>query len=409
MWELIQVTAQYSSAVLAAILPFISDFTGRLDVPVGSVTTNQVLEFKCDPRRGQTGGAVTFTNGFQFTFLDGRVCVYRSPQSYYSLQDPNQIPKFYGKVKLKEKQALTIALDAIKKLGYQRSDFNADKPPLITPPERVGTNWIPRYRLRWVDPRWSGGADTMIPALLDMEINAGNGRIEMIIISSRETRRLSPKVAVVPPVLHPKPPEKNSGTDTAAVSTLYANAFLEAILPQISDFILKAGLRLPLPITTSNLVMTNYICRLLNGQPIAQLYLINGDRFNYRDGYVSAYYAHDAFMKFPDVGSVEDFLGHINISTNEAVSLCEGIMRNLGYKGKLLTPNIVYAAVRGSLAFTRYNYNWQHPGDDSPFASFEVDMETKAIKVIYLKDSSFQKPTPKVDVHSPMVTPTPKS
>ncbi len=401
MWELVQVTGQYSHAVLVAILPFISDFAHRLDLQAGPVTTNQVLEFKCDPRRGQAGGAVTLTNGFQFTFLDGRVTVYRCPQSYYSLQYPEEIPKFYGPVKLTEKQALKIALVAIKNLGYEKSVFNANKPPLVTQPERVGRNWIPRYRFRWPDPNWPGGkgAGTMIPALMDMEINGSNGRIEMVIISSRDTRRPSPKVDVVPPLLHPKVPQKNSsGTDTATVNDTYAKAFLEAILPQTSDFIIKTGLKLPTPVTINQLVMTNYICRMLNNQPIAQLYLTNGDRFNYRDGYVSAYYAHDAFMKFPDIGRTEDFLGHVNITTNEAITLCERIIRRLGYNGKLSSPNIVYAATRGPLAFTRYNYNWQHPGDDSPFASFEVDMESKAIKVVYLKDSSFQKPPPKIDV-----------
>src|SRR5450756_2509177 len=132
MWELVQITAQYSHAVLVAILPLISDFATRLDLPDGPVTTNQVQEFKCDPRLGQAGGAITLSNGFQFTFLDGRVSVYRSPQSYFSLQDPEQIPRFYGPVKLKEKEALQIALGAIKKLGYENSVFNADKPPIVT-------------------------------------------------------------------------------------------------------------------------------------------------------------------------------------------------------------------------------------------------------------------------------------
>jgi hypothetical protein len=362
-------------------------------LPIGPVTTNQVLEFKCDPRRGQTGGAITLTNGFQFTFLDGRVTVYRSPQSYYSLQDPEQIPRFYGPVKLTEAQALQVALNAVKKLGYKNSVFDADKPPLVTPPERIGTNWIPRYRFCWPDPDWPDRNGTMVPSLLDMEINASDGRIEMVIISSRETRRPSPKVDVTPPLL-PKAPQRSLGADTAAVDEAYARAFLDAILPQLSDFIVQTGLKLPTPVMTNQIVMSNYICRMLNGQPIAQLYLTNGDRFNFADGYVSAYYAHDAFMRFPETGRVEDFLGHLNITTNEAISLCEGILKRLGYAGRLSAPNIVYAQRRGSLAFTRYNYEWRHPGDDSPFASFEVDMETKAIKVVHLKDPSFHKSSP---------------
>jgi hypothetical protein len=402
MWELVQVTAQYSHAVLVAILPFVSDFATRLDLPVGIVMTNQVLEFKCDPRRGQTGGAITLTNGFQFTFLDGRICVYHSPQSYFSLQDPEQIPKFYGKVKLKENEALQIALGAIKKLGYENSVFNADKPPLVTQPESIGTNWIPRYRFRWLDPNWPGrkDSDSIVPALLDMEVNASDGRIEMVIVSSRDTRRPSPKVDVVPPLLQPKAPQKMSGgTDTAAVSDDYAKAFLNAILPQLSDFIVKAGLNLPTPVTTNQLAMTNCICRILNGQPIAQLYLTNGDRFNYQQGYFDAFYAHDAMDKFPETGRGEDFLGHLNMTTDEAIALCADVIKRLGYSEKLPNPVVSYAPSRGSLVCIRYSFMWRQPGEDFPFASCEVDMETKTIKSIFLKVPAFKKDPPKIEVN----------
>jgi hypothetical protein len=182
----------------------------------------------------------------------------------------------------------------------------------------------------------------------------------------------------------------SGGTPTAPVSDAYAKAFLETILPQLSDFITKAGLKLPTPVVTNQLVMTNYICRILNGQPIAQLYLTNGDRFNYRDGYVAAFYAHDAFSKFPEEGRTEDFLGHINMGTNEAIALCEGVMRKLGYVGKFTTPIITYAPARAPLVFKRYGYYWRHPGADLQFASFEVDMETKTVKSIYLNDALFE-------------------
>jgi hypothetical protein len=411
MLELIQVTAQYSHAVLVAILPFVSDFATRLDLPVGPVTTNQVVEFKCDPRQGQTGGAITLSNGFQFAFLDGRVSVYRSPQSYFSLQDPEQIARFYGPVKLNEKEALQIALGAIKKLGYENAVFNADSAPLVTSPIKVGTNSIPRYLFRWLDPQWPASKEpgSIVPALLDIEVNANNRAIEMMLINSRETRRPSPKVDVVPPLLHSKAPQKASGgTGTAPVSDAYAKAFLEAILPQLSDFIVKAGLDLPTPVTTNQIVMTNYVCRVLRGQPIAQLYLTNGDRFNYEQGCFSAYYAHDAMDKFPETGRGEDFLGHLNMTTDEAISLCADVIKKLGYSEKLPKPIVSHVPGRGSLVCSRYSFMWRHPGEDLSFASCEVDMETKTIKSIYLKDASFEKPSPKID--APLTappTPTP--
>lgn len=399
MLELVQITAQYSNAVLVAIMPYFSDFSKKLDLPIVPPTTNQVLEFKCDPRAGRIGGAVTLTNGCQFTFLDGRVCLYRSPQSYFSLQDPELIQGFYGPVNLDEKAALQIVLRSIQKLGYENATFNLDSPPLVTPPPEIGTNYIPRYLFRWIDPQWPASKEpgAIIPSLLDVEVNASNGVIEMMTISSRESRRPSPEVDVVPPLLHPKAPQKLSGgMDTAPVSEADARVFLNAILPQLSDFIIKSGLNLPTPVTTNQLGMTNYICRIFKGQPIAQLYLTNGDRFNYEEGYFDAFYAHDAMDKFPESGRGEDFLGHLNMTTDEAISLCARVIKKLGYSEKLPEPMVGHPFGRGSLVCTRYSFMWKHPDEDFPFASFEVDMESKTIKSIFLKDAALKKDPPRI-------------
>src|SRR5688572_33312826 len=97
MFEILQVTAQYSNAVLVAILPHISDFAQKLELPIPApVTTNHVAHFRCSPRTDQIGGTVWLTNGYQFGFLSGRVGIFRTPQSYFTLQDPNRIPEFYG-------------------------------------------------------------------------------------------------------------------------------------------------------------------------------------------------------------------------------------------------------------------------------------------------------------------------
>lgn len=402
MWELVQVTAQYSHAVLLAILPFVSDFSKRLDLPVPTpITTNQVSGFKCDPRLGQTGGALTLTNGCQFTFLEGRVTLYRSPKSYFSVQAPDEIPRLYGPVKITEKRALGIATRVIEKLGYDKSVFNANRPPSVTPPEKVGTNYIPRYRFRWLDPNFLGFQDSTAtaPALLDVEVNAENGKIEMVVINSRSTRRPSPKVDVIPPLFHPKTASNASqGTPTKPVSSVYASAFLDAIIPQLSEFVAKAGLSNSVPAITNRSIVTNYICRVIDGKPIAQLYLKNGDRFNYEHGHVEAFYAHDAMDKFPETGNTSDFLGHINMTTDEAISLCIQVMRKMGYTDKLTAPIVHHGFGVGALACTRYSFHWRHSDADLDFSSFEVDMETRSIKSIFLRDAAFEKQPPKINV-----------
>jgi hypothetical protein len=393
MWELVQVTAQYSNAVLLAVLPYVSDFSKKLDLPVPTpIQTNQVLQFKCDPRLGQTGGAVILTNGSIFTFLEGRVCLYRSPQSYYSLQEPEDIPHFYGTVKVKEKTALQTARDAIKKLGYKASVFNLDSEPLVTRPLKIGKHFVPRYRFIWTNPNLPIPKDPNepIPALLDMEVNASNGKIEMLAMMTPESRRLSPKVDVTPPLLHSKETKpKLGGIPTERMKDEDARALLSRVLAQLPNFITTLGLtNIPLPITT-NQIQTNVVCRIYQGKPVVQLYLTNGDRFFCNDGVFTDFYAHDAYRKFPVDGRPEDFLGHINITTDDAIAFCESKMRKLGFTGKFPHPIVTY-----SLRYptsTRYVYYWRNPGQDSEFASMEVDMETKTIKSVFLERETFRR------------------
>jgi hypothetical protein len=401
MWELVQITAQYSNAVLVAVLPHLSGFAQKLDLPVPTpIVPSQVLEFKCDPRAGQTGGAVVLTNGTMFTFLDGRVTLYRSPQSYYSLQDPELIPRFYGPVRISEKEAMRIARNTIKKLGYQSIVFNADNPPMVTPPKKIGTNFVSRYLFQWLDPKWpkSDKEGAIVPALLKIEVNASNRRVEMWNNNSAATRQQSPTISVRPPFQQPpdSKPRLTGGKQTAPVGNAYAQSFLTAILPQLSDFITTARLDIPTPVTTNQIAMTNYACRLLEGKPMAQFYLTNGDRFFYRDGHFSDFYAHDAMRKFPDEGRAEDFPGPIKMTESEAVSMCENVMRKLGYAGAFPKPIPTYGLPKANKTLKRYIFYWRRSGEDTEFASFEVDMETKAIKSIFLADSSFKRPSPKI-------------
>jgi hypothetical protein len=85
------------------------------------------------------------------------------------------------------------------------------------------------------------------------------------------------------------------------------------------------------------------------------------------------------------------------LAANEAISLCADVIKNLGYSEKLPKPIVSYAPGRGSLVCTRYSFMWQQPGENVPFASCEMDMETKTIKSIFLKVPALNKAPPKVE------------
>jgi len=401
MFEFVEITAQYSNAVLVAVMPYLTDFAQKLNLPLQTpVTPAMVQHFKCDARRGHVGGLITLTNLSQFTFLDGRVCIYRSPRSFYSCQDPGRISEFYGTVKIKQQAALRIARGTIKKMGYTERIFHAETAPKITPPEKIGYHVVPRYLFQWLDPNWQG-SKTVMPALLTVEVNASDGQIEMVTICNNQTQRPGPKVDVEPPLrdgANRSALRADEGRPTAPVSKAFADAFLVAILPQVSEFILKAGLSIPTPLTTNQVDMSQVFCSTYRGQPLAQVYLSNGDRFNYEHGYVHAFYAHDVFYQVQKVGRVEDFLGRKNMATNAAIALARSTLERLGYTGK--SPRLGFGApiFVGTDKFTRYFVHFHRPEDNSWIAAFEIDLGDKAIKSIYIDDPSLYRDPPEVSL-----------
>lgn len=411
MIEFVQITAQYSNAVLLAVVPYVSHFAHKLDLPGPQpITAGQVLEFRCDPRKGQIGGLLTLTNGARFSFVEGHVSSYRSPLSYFSLQGPELIPSFYGLIKVKETDAMRIARSVIKRLGYREALFHAERAPRVTRPEKIGADRVARYRFQWLDPDWQKSPKIagITPALLDVEVDATSGRIQMVSLAGPGLQRPTPHIDVSPPLVPAAQSagqaQLSGGTRTEPVSPQYAAAFLQATLPQCSAFAAQIELHLPLPLTTNSVDSLRYYCGLLEKQPIAQIYLRNGDRFNYEHGRVTAFYAHDAYHKFPEQGRLEDFLGKVNITTNAAIALCERAITNLGYKAKLPKAFLGTVTHLGGQQLTRCVFYWFRPGEDSNFATFEVDMQKSAIKAAYLDDPSLWRDPPKISVPTAATT-----
>jgi hypothetical protein len=181
-FEILQVTAAYSNAVLVAIMPHISNFAKALDLPIPQpVTTAQVEHFGCSPRADHVGGRVILTNDYSFTFDVGTVVLYRSPRSFFSLQDPQRVPEFYGPIKIKTDEAVKIARDALKKLGYTESELHYDLPPKIKPPLKNENHYVARYLIEWRDPDRPDNGSFGIPfTTAAVEVDASSGQIQML-------------------------------------------------------------------------------------------------------------------------------------------------------------------------------------------------------------------------------------
>ena len=89
--EWIHVTAEYSNAVLVAVMPYVSDVAHKLDLPLPQPPT--VASCNIVPKRVMAVEVgLHGTNGnWHFAFNQGYVNIVQGPHDYYAEQDPERI------------------------------------------------------------------------------------------------------------------------------------------------------------------------------------------------------------------------------------------------------------------------------------------------------------------------------
>ena len=411
-FEILQITAAYSNAVLVAIMPYVSDYAKKLELPIRQpVSIAQVRHFGCSPRADHIGGRVILTNGYSFTFDSGMVALYSSPRSFFSLQEPERMPEFYGPIKIKADDAVKVARGALRKLGYTESELHFDLPPNIKPPLKSGSQRVARYLIEWRDPTQPDpGKFGIYRYTARVEVDASAGQVRMLSILT-PNRRPNPRIDVHPPVLVPPPRSQLlGGTKVYPVSRPYADAFLIAILPQLTDFVRRAGLGVRIPITTNDVDVRHYDCGVVEGLPRACIYLRVGDRFWYEHGQVISYESPDAYRwpapnSPPEDKPKEQFYGPINLSAEEALAVVRKAVNQLGWPAQVpqlrQKPDIVPPRKDGTNYFARYFCNWWLKGQGTQCAVAELDASTKKLKALYINDRanpSLWREPPKVGV-----------
>src|SRR6266545_6178139 len=131
--QFIEASAQYTNAVLLAVLPHVTDFSQKLDSPPFSeFNTNAVFRVVLHPKAGDVNGTIWFTNGYAFHFARGHITGFFSRWAYSRERDPNAIPKYFAPVKMTKTEAVGLARNAITKLGYPLEWLFADLEPDVT-------------------------------------------------------------------------------------------------------------------------------------------------------------------------------------------------------------------------------------------------------------------------------------
>ena len=412
MFEFIQVTAQYSNAVLVAILPQLTEFSQKLDLPIQvPITLEQVERFNCDPHRGQVGGWLRLTNGFEFWYAKGYVTGFELPGCWYG---PHQwgedLEQFYGSVKMSAKEAVQLGRDSLQKLGYSETALYANGTPKITKPPIVRSKVVPCYRVEWIKP--DGGIS------LDMEIDAEHKQLKSMKMSNNNLARDPPPVSVEPQPLTPgQVPDFMKGVPDGEklfqqlpapprLTPQQDQAVLVAILPLISDYARKLDLPICLPVTTNQ--VSSFDTQFFPNE--TYLNLTNGYQFVYCRGYVQQFRAPYSFLGGYDKldGRIEDYWGTWRMSERAAIKLARETIKKLGLSLERLhldsKPEVKKPVKIGSNDIPRYRLNWTFsiPGtDDQPggivsATEVEVDAEKKCVKSVAIYDHNLVRPPPDI-------------
>lgn len=389
--EYVEITAAYSNAVFLAVLPHISDFAQRLELPIETpITARQVAVFSCDNHRGEVGGALELTNGLRFWFTHGYVDTFETPRSFSVLQDPERIPQFFGHARIGEDEAIELARETIRRMGYSPEQVYADLRPRASTPPRVGTNQVPRFVIEWLDPK-SGGTSARF------EIDAQEGSVARFFMPCPNLWRNPPQLN--PPITPPtaKPFFKSV---FGPVNPRFADALLPAILPQLDKLVRQLDLPIATPISRSQ--VTTYACRKYYDRITAEIELANGYRFVYLDGYFAEMYAPDQFFSRQKGVLIKDYVGDWNLSEREAIAYARECVRRMGLDGEQLgiqgkpqvrRPHVVYNV-------PRLEFLWQtmHDGHFRSTVRMEIDAEAGSIKKFFMHSSRLAQPLPEFGI-----------
>ncbi len=188
----------YSNAVLLAILPHVSEFAAKLDLPIKQpVTTEQVRWCRpvwfSDTR--QIEGGICLTNGDSFAFSSAcGIISFRALDSPYAVGPDFDIMRYYGHDHMTTNEAITLARDALRKLGYTPAQTHSSgRPTEWEGPFDAKRSWqepfkpghVPYCRANWEWPP----RDTAPPGCfnrVEVEINMDKRRLAgMFLLFSR--------------------------------------------------------------------------------------------------------------------------------------------------------------------------------------------------------------------------------
>jgi hypothetical protein len=203
MLQLIHMTAIYSNAMLVAILPHISDCAKQLDLPIPQpITANQVVHFGASPYKDIIAGGVWLTNGCWFVFEKGYVGGFRSQDDWFTMADENwdHLERYVGKDNMTTNEAIELARNSFRKLGYKPEDFHVDVSPTAFQEshDNKQLGHIPYCKVEWNSPEATSQEEFDQSYKIRFDIDMQSKQVVGMTLTSKRFFKPDPKVDIVP-------------------------------------------------------------------------------------------------------------------------------------------------------------------------------------------------------------------
>jgi hypothetical protein len=191
MIEFLHMTAQYSNAVLVAVLPYVSDFAARLNLPIQQpVTIQQVRKYGITSVKDRPDAGIWLTNKYWFYINHrGFVAGFRARTNVFHEQGAD-FTKYAGQDHMTTNEAITMARETLIKLGYKPEFTHSDETPTLEGPYDTRQGHMPYCRVIW---QWPKGEEDALTNLnhIYIEINTETKALVGMTLFFCDTNRLA--------------------------------------------------------------------------------------------------------------------------------------------------------------------------------------------------------------------------
>jgi len=390
----IHVTAQYSNAVLVAVLPYFSDVAKKLDLPVPiPITQADIAEVNIWNGPGAPGAGILLKNNWSFDFQQGYVC--HVENTHGKTLPPYQEPT-YGPIKITATDAVKTARETLKKLGVAPEDVFSDFEPKVTLPIQNGTNVVYPYRVEWFD-EWGSSSHTV-----DIKVDPHTGKMDRLFLLHFNLVRPPPKINVAP-TPETNPHDFFGSKMPPPINPEYASKLIPIMFRAIDEYGAKLSLPVPRPLTTNHVAKVEVDRD--GDSPYCDIWLTNGWRFIYTHTMVNGYDTPDRLGKRGPM-HIKDFAGKWNLTTNQAIEVVKKALGKVVYPTNNIhmdfEPTVILPAGEFRKVIPRYIFEWYYrpsgQGDALSRVEAEVNADNGRLESIFYDDEAYHGSRPPIDV-----------